>query len=245
LTIARATAADIDQLRTEHNERQLKFDPTMQREPPRMNEGDLFAVSRAGNAVFRLNPFKLNFQEIEQKLSSESRPVATLGEVRAEKSQVTAERQEQRAQRQADDRMTWEFHNFYGQDGVQKANGPRGGNAVNSAISVMDGMAKVTDSLANLVADLLTFGGASHPLGDDAPKNFHQQQFEERERAAEALENIRDSIERDSSVQVRDLRNLSTLHKMDVIERGEDALRDMIRPDDDTRERERSYERER
>ena len=94
---------------------------------------------------------------------------------------------------------------------------------------VTKGMVKVLDGLADLCAGLLLLGG------DERPKrsNPHLEQMEARERAAQAIDNIRESIERGDGVSVQDLKNLTPEHLNNLAAHGPDALRELIRRDDD------------
>jgi hypothetical protein len=113
-----------------------------------------------------------------------------------------------------------------------------------AGFKVLDGMTQVGGKLADFVADLLSFGATETKA---APTNAHPhlEQLERMERAEQALENIRDSIERGGGINAQDLRNLTPEHKQGIASGGDDYLRWLIQRDDEGRTPDIGRERER
>jgi hypothetical protein len=112
-------------------------------------------------------------------------------------------------------------------------------DAAQGGLMVMNAITGVGDKLVDVVGDLL-FGAAT-----PAPPPDMVQAILEQRRAAAALENIRDSIEANRPLQADDVRNLTPRHLMEIREKGDDYIRQLIRGIEDDRERDREWGRER
>jgi hypothetical protein len=95
-------------------------------------------------------------------------------------------------------------------------------------------------SLGDFVLSL--FGGST-PAPTQTPSQVEQ--IKAQRRAADALDNIRDSIERGEGLQPSDLKNLTPTHLQNIARQGDDYIRNLIERDERDRQRENDYGRER
>jgi len=112
--------------------------------------------------------------------------------------------------------------------------------AGDASIKVTNAAGRIAGKLADMIADILSFG-ATESKAERPERNAHAEHVEERERIIQALDNIRESLERGDGVRMEDLKNLSPEHLLNIAAHGDDAMRALVRQEDEDRHRDRSY----
>jgi hypothetical protein len=114
---------------------------------------------------------------------------------------------------------------------------------VGAALSVVDAVTGTAEKLTDFVLSFLG-GGASQPSQDPATVDAWAELKAQR-KAAAALDNIRESMERGESLSASDIRNLTPMHLQNIASHGDDYLRQLIERIERDRQRENDWGRER
>lgn len=111
------------------------------------------------------------------------------------------------------------------------------------ALLVFDAVTGMAENLVDFVTDLLSGTDAKPP--PDAKTVSQRQQIIGQRKALDAIENIRESMERGEGLKAEDVRNLQPIHLENIKLRGDDYVRSLVEAAELARERERDHGRER
>ena len=248
ITIARATRNDIEAFKYRHKERQEEYKardyqgwlrgdkPALKRDLPQINPGDLFAVARNGS-IHRLNPHRVDVKAVEAKLAAEGRTFSPVEVVRVEKLGIIADREAAKEQRHAD---YWAAKESRQQDNRHTMPGPTGRATSGPApAKAAAGMAQTLGKLADIVADILSFGATASTSGPRNPQLEALEKIEAQERAGAALDRMAESLRRGETVRPEDIRNLTQEQLVNLRDTGDAGLLAMIKRHEEDRERDR------
>jgi Relaxase/Mobilisation nuclease domain len=110
------------------------------------------------------------------------------------------------------------------------------------ALAVVDAAGRVADSLVDFVGNLLSGGPPRKPANDFTAAG-QMEQVRANRRAAVAMENIRESLEKGHRLSASDLQNLTPSHLENIRQRGDDYLRSLVESNEFNRPRELDYGR--
>ena len=236
LKIARATSDDIIQLAKEHTERTKS--KGKETDPPRIKEGAMFAVTRNGRA-FALNPIKVDFDNLEKRLALYAgQKVGSVADARANQVQGKADREEERQKRHDDH---WSQKEFYGRDkgadsrARAEDRGQRGVTGLNGG-AMAGNLVKAAGDLAILIADIFS-GGVTESKFEMPHPGSRGEDMDRHERAIEALQDIRESVERGDPISRDAVKNLDPGSLHNFLSRGPEALGELMRRGEEERER--------
>jgi hypothetical protein len=217
-------------------------------------EGELVAVTRHGD-VHRLNPRYVELDRLERAATGGASRTPTLSAAREYFATAAQERKAQRDAEHRDRQQQWKDDRAAARDTIREAKETqRGrdqagrdikGGARETVRNVKDAGLKVVDaggavsSLSSFVESLLGMGGG-RPEPSDGNDRIRQQR-----RAAAALEEICDSIERGENLRASDLESLTPTTLENIKRHGDDYIREMIADLERDREREQDYGRTR
>ena len=92
-----------------------------------------------------------------------------------------------------------------------------------AGLRVKDNAGKVLGGLADVAISIMSLFDSAPP-----PRNQHLERQLARERAIDALENIRTSIERDASVSIEALKKLTPQHRESLAKHGDLAMHSFL-----------------
>lgn len=222
VTIARTTEQDIESIKA-----QKEFDALYGRENkmPLPGPGETVAVDKWGN-LHRLNPTHANTAALENAAILEGKALPSAMEARDAKLSEQQERQADKLAREEEAQSSWDINKerHHARDHDEKKTGGR--------ISVAGFVGGLADFAVGFLASL---GGS--------PKPTPAQQIERQRQAIAALRSIKKDIERNEPLSPSDLSHLTPDHLLQIRDRGDDYLRQLIdnldRGRDSRRERER------
>jgi hypothetical protein len=185
--------------------------------------------------------------ELERQQMLADRPPVNLYDQSEARRQSQIEREQMRADRAAPDtRQDFRYaktENFEPAQGKEAPSTSKtAADVAGASLGVVNVATGGVEKLTDFVADFLT-GGSPPPKRDPAAERVDQ--ILAQRRAASALENIRDTIDRGKNLRPEDVQNLTQHHLQNIRSKGDDYLLDLIRRMEHDRERDNSRERER
>ena len=198
-------------------------------------EGELVAVTKWGD-VHRLNPRFIDSEKLERAVTGGSDKTPTLSAAREHFATARQRRKDERArawdarqQNKAKERAYNRTVNAF-----KAAPGQAVSKAIDAGLKVVTA-GGVTSSLGSFVESLLGMRAKPEPM------TAQQQQ----QRALEALDDIRESIERGEDLKAADVANLLPIQLENLKRHGDAFLREMIADIERDRQREQDYSRTR
>ncbi len=252
LTIAIVDVKGILDLRIER--KSAEYDDRPWRGPKTLTENELVAIDRSGG-VHQLNPKKVDCVDLYAALNEGARTVPTLSSARtfiaedraaeqAANGRHIGEKLARKHEKEAEDHKAWLKRRKQALKWAdKKGKRPLGIKTPLRAAKTPLRMAKGVGGVGMTVIDFV--GGL---LGGEVKPTRQQREADEiaqQRTALEAVENIRESIERGEGLKPEDIQNLTDQHLENIRLRGDDYIRDLAERAGRSRERYLDWGRER